>query len=218
LHGRPSRCKRRRGNAEHGQRGGQVGRHHRQLAQARPEQAAGLGGGQERAQRRVVVAVAEQHGRLLVLADLAQREHLEQLVERAEAARQHQEGVGARHQLALAARHVVDDEQLGEPRMRQLAGDHAVRDHADHAPARAQRRVGQHAHQPDRRAAVHQLDAGAGQGPAGRGSQRRVARIVAGPRREEHGDRRRRHAHHLAGRARTRQAGPWPGTCGRGRR
>ena len=65
------------------------------------------------------------------------------------------------HRLALV--HRVDDVQLGDAAMREFARDEGVRDDAGHLAAGLERRVGEHAHQPDVAAAVDEADLTCGQ-------------------------------------------------------
>ena len=80
--------------------------------------------------------------------------------------------------MRLALVHAVDEPQLGEPGVGQLAGGQRARDDADDLDAGGQRGVGQHAHQPDRAAAVHQAEAAPGQ----LGGERARGLRVLGPR------------------------------------
>jgi hypothetical protein len=66
-------------------------------------------------QQALPVVAAEQHdGHRLGLLALHQRDHLEQLVQRAEATREGHQGLGAHHEVHLAQREVVELEaQLG---------------------------------------------------------------------------------------------------------
>ena len=68
--------------------------------------------------------------------------------------------------LALVER--VDDPQVGQAAMGELAIDQPARDHADDLAARLERRVGDRAHQPDPAAAVDDADPACGQTAADR--------------------------------------------------
>ena len=85
---------------------------------------------QQRAQRAPEVRVHQHHREVLDLAGLDQRGGLEQLVQRAEAARQHHEGVAVLHQHHLAHEEVAERDPAVEVRVRRLLfGQHDV--HAD---------------------------------------------------------------------------------------
>src|SRR4051794_5692469 len=107
----------------------------------------------------VVAAHVEQPERLGVQAELIPGVDLEQLLERPHAAGQRHERVRELGHQRLALVHRVDHPQIGQPGVRDLAVDQRLRDHADHAAAALQRRVGDGAHQTDARAAVDELDA-----------------------------------------------------------
>jgi len=79
--------------------------------------------------------------------------------ERADATGHGNEGVGQVGHHRLARVHGVDDAQVGDAVMGDLAIGQGLRDDADHFPAGGQRRVGHHAHQADVAAAVNQADA-----------------------------------------------------------
>ena len=72
-------------------------------------------------QRRPIAGDVDDHDRLVVQAELLPGDDLERLVERAEAARQHREGIGHLEHAALALVHAVDDDELAEPGMADLA-------------------------------------------------------------------------------------------------
>ncbi|KAJ1684399.1 hypothetical protein LUZ63_020154 [Rhynchospora breviuscula] len=135
---------------------------------------------EERHQRVPVARDVEQPDRLVVDAQLQPGERLEQLLERSRAAGQHHEAVGLVHHPQLALVHRADDVQLAQPGVADLLVLQALRDDADDLGARVERGVGQRAHRPDGRAAVHQAEAAGGE-PArevlGRGD---VRRVVAG--------------------------------------
>ena len=73
--------------------------------------------------------------RLLVAAELRPGELLDQLLQRADAARQRHEGVGALEHDALALVHVAGDDPLLHARQHVLAVDQEVRNDAGHHPA-----------------------------------------------------------------------------------
>jgi hypothetical protein len=71
-----------------------------------------------------------------VQAELVPGGRLEELLQRAEAAGQHHEGVGEVVHQALAGVHVRHLVQLGQPGVRHLGDEQPVGDHPDHlAPA-----------------------------------------------------------------------------------
>src|SRR5881296_522732 len=86
--------------------------------------------------------------------ELRPREHFQRLLEGAETAGQRDEAVGQRIHGGLALVHALDEAQLAEARVRELFRGERPRDHADDLDARRQRRVGEHAHEPDGAAAV----------------------------------------------------------------
>ena len=131
---------------------------------------------------RPVAAHVEQAERLGVQAELGPGVDLEQLVERAGPARQRDEAVREVGHQRLALVHRVHDVQLAQPRVRDLAVDERLRDHADDLAARGERRVGDRAHQADARAAVDEADARAGERAAERRGRLRVVRVGAGAR------------------------------------
>ncbi len=82
----------------------------------------------------------------------------ERFFERAEAARQRDEAVGQFRHRRFALVHRFDDAKVGESAMPHLTLHQRVRNDAGHATAARERRVGEHAHQPDATAAVHEFD------------------------------------------------------------
>ena len=121
----------------------------------------------EEGQERLPVAGdVEEADRLAVQAELLPREQLEQLVERpgAPGQRDHRVRKLGHHRLALV--HGLDDVQLRQPGMRDLALDQPRGDHADHGAAGGQRGIGERSHQPDARAAVDDLELARGDHPA----------------------------------------------------
>ena len=96
-------------------------------------------------------------------AELSPRPHFEDLFQRAEAARQRDEGIGERGHHGLALMHRLHDVHLGGAAMPHFAIPQRTRDHSHHPPSLGQRGVRKHAHQPDVPAAVDQRDALAGE-------------------------------------------------------
>ncbi len=103
-------------------------------------------------------ADVERTDRLAMEPELRPRQDLGQLLERAETARQRQERVGQLGHDGLPLVERRDDPELRDAAMGQLPIDEARRDHAGHATAGRQRRVGDRAHQPEPAAAVDELD------------------------------------------------------------
>ena len=97
-----------------------------------------------------------------------------------DAAGQRHERVGELGHLRLALVHGVDLDEPGQAPVCDLAVDQLARDHADDLAAGGQRGVGDQAHQPDPRAAVHDADAAVdqslGQGDRGLAVPRRPGR------------------------------------------
>jgi aryl-alcohol dehydrogenase-like predicted oxidoreductase len=118
---------------------------------------------EEAGERVVVAADVEQPARLVVDAELAPRVDLDQLLERADAARQRHERVRQLRHLGLALVHRADDLELGQVGMADLAVDQRLRHDADRLAARGQHGVGDHAHQADLAAAVDEPDAARGE-------------------------------------------------------
>ncbi len=97
----------------------------------------------------------EQRDGLVVVAERAEREHLEELLQGADAAGEHDERVRLREHDALALAHRLGHDHLvGGIIGDALARLERLRDHADHAPACRVRRPRHDAHEPDRPAAV----------------------------------------------------------------
>jgi hypothetical protein len=109
-----------------------------------------------------------------VVAELAQRQHLQQFVEGAEAAGQDDEGTGHDQARDVA----VADLALQEP----------GRNQPDHLAAGGDRGVGHGAHQPDVAAAVDHGQAGRPEEPAQLGGERPVRRVEAVARAAEDAD------------------------------
>ena len=150
------------------------------------------GGGrtiQERHQLVVVPGDIQQAARLALQAHLRPAPGFEQLVQRADAARQRQEGVGQFPHADLALGERADDVECREAVVTDLALVQEPRDHADHATTRTQRRVRNGSHQADVGAAVYQRPAAAGDLPPHVTGGRHEARIVAGGRAAEDADR-----------------------------
>ena len=125
---------------------------------------------------------------LLCSSSCAQDSDLGELLERPEAARQCDERIGEVGHLGLALVQRLDDPQTGEPRMRKLAIDEALRDHPDHLTAGGEGRVRERSHEPDATAAVHHPDATLGQTLADGAGRIDVARLVPGTRTAEDAD------------------------------
>ena len=89
-------------------------------------------------------------------AERAPRQHLEEFLEGADAARQHHKGIGALEHLILALVHGLDHHGLGQRRMARLAAHQESRDDADRLATCLQHGVGQHTHQADAAAAIDQ--------------------------------------------------------------
>ncbi len=87
---------------------------------------------------------------------------LEGLVERAEAAGQHTEGIGQRAHAHLAEVHGGHHLQFGDRLVADLLDHEVLGDDADDPAAGGQRRVGQRAHQADPAAAEDDADAAFG--------------------------------------------------------
>ena len=111
----------------------------------------------------VVAAHVEQAARLGVQAELGPGRDLEELLERPEAAGQRHERVRQLGHLRLALVHRVDDPQVAQPGVGDLAVDQRLRDHADHLGAGRERRVGHDAHQADVGAAVDDAEPALGE-------------------------------------------------------
>jgi hypothetical protein len=133
-------------------------------------------------QRPVETGGVQQPDRARVVAELLPRPRLEQLLQRAEAAGQRHEGVSGLGHLQLALVHGVDDAQLLDAAMAQLARDEAARDDAQHLAAGGQRGVGDLAHQAGMAAAVDEAMAALAEGGTERAGGLGVARVGAAAR------------------------------------
>ena len=143
----------------------------------------------QEAQQPVVVAIdIEQAQRLVVIAELAPRPDLEQLLEGADAAGQRQERIASlgHHHLALV--HRLDDVQLGQAAVAEFAAHEGFGDHADRGGTGGERRVGDHAHQAGAPAAVDKLPAAVADFGADRSCGFGVGRQLAGARAAIHAD------------------------------
>ena len=107
----------------------------------------------------VVAADVEEPDRLEVDAEHRPGQRLDDLLERPEAAGQGDEGIGQLGHPRLALVHRLDDLQLREAAVADLARPQRARQDADDLAPRVQRRVREDAHEPDARAAVHHADA-----------------------------------------------------------
>jgi hypothetical protein len=94
-----------------------------------------------------------------VHAELRPGDDLEQLLERPVAPWERDEAVGELRHARLALVHAAHDVHAREMRVRHLARDEAVGDDARDVAALLERRVGEHAHQPDVPAPVDDADA-----------------------------------------------------------
>ena len=124
------------------------------VADLRPLEALGDRALEVRDQRIEEALGGEQHHLASVMAELAERQDLGELLERAEAARQRDEGIGALVEPGLARAHVVDRVQLGDPGVVDVLLDELAQDHAVDDAARGERGVGDRAHQAGAPAAV----------------------------------------------------------------
>ncbi len=95
--------------------------------------------------------------------ELPPGEDLEEFIERAVAAGQGEEGVGQLGHEGLAVVHALDDVQLGELLVGELAFDERLRDDADGFAAGVAHGVGENAHEADVPGAEDQADAAPGQ-------------------------------------------------------
>jgi hypothetical protein len=119
-------------------------------------------GGEQAVPETVHVQHADRFG---VQGELGRAPHVEKLVERAESAGERDRRVRHLQHALFAPIHGVHDLQRREPGVRQLFVDQALGDHAVHFPARRERRVRDHAHQPTMPAAVDDLHACLGELP-----------------------------------------------------
>src|SRR6185312_14247728 len=110
-------------------------------------------------ERRPIAGDVGDDDRLAVQAELPPGQHLDGLVERAEAAGQYRESVGQLEHALLALMHAGDDDQVLNAAMRHFAVVEMARDDAGDAAAAGERGVGEHAHEPDATAAIDELDA-----------------------------------------------------------
>ena len=101
--------------------------------------------------------------RLVVDPELLPGEHLEELVEAAEAAGQDDEPVGAVEHRALPGVHVPGDHRLRQLGVRHLEAFQMLGDHTDDRAAARQHRIGEHAHQADSAGTVNEGDSAPGQ-------------------------------------------------------
>ena len=97
-----------------------------------------------------------------MLVELRPGHHLDDLLERADAAGERDEGVGALEHDALPLMHVGGDDQLRHLLQHHLAVLEELRDDAGHLAAMGHDGAGDDAHQPDRAAAIDEADAGLG--------------------------------------------------------
>ena len=132
----------------------------------------------EREQLVEVARHVDDPDRLRVEAELGPRDRLHQLVQGPEAAGQHDEPVRelVHQRLALVQR--LDNVELGEAAVRDLALLQEARNDPDHASPRRERRVGDDAHQADLAAAGDELDRPRRERTPELGRSSRVAGIV----------------------------------------
>jgi len=134
---------------------------------------------EKRHQSRVEPIHVEKSDRLRVHAELRPRPDFEDFFERAEASGKCHEGIGERGHLRLALVHGVDDVQLAETAMPDLARPERVRNHADDFAAVREHRVRELTHQSNAAAAVHERDAFAREQRTDAARGIRVNRIAA---------------------------------------
>jgi hypothetical protein len=144
---------------EAAQEGFGVGADHGDVAMLFFHEALAHGAVEELHERREEAVHVEEAERFLMQPELRPRPHFENLFERAEAAGECDEGIGEIGHHRFAFMHGVDDAQIGEAAMADLARPERVRDHADDLPARAEDGVRQRPHQADAAAAVDEADA-----------------------------------------------------------
>ena len=138
---------------------------------------------EERTQRVEVAVHVEDRARFGVNAQLRPGEHLEELVQRAVAARQHDERVRRVGHRRLPLVHRLGNAQAGQAGVGDLLGGERAGDHAVRFAPGVEHGVRYGAHQADVTAAVDQADAAlrkhAAEGGGGCGERRSVARIRA---------------------------------------
>jgi len=110
-----------------------------------------------------VAGHVQQAAGLGVEAELGPAQRLDELLERPDPARGADEGVGARGHRRLALMQGLDDDELGQAAVGDLAGDHPARDHAGDGRAGSEGGVGEGAHQAGAPAAVHDAQVAAGE-------------------------------------------------------
>ncbi len=107
-----------------------------------------------------------------MVAELAPRDRLEELVERPVSAGERDERARERRHHHLPAVHAVHHDELAEPLMRPLEIAQFDRDHPDHLAPGGERGVGAGTHEPHITAPVHHPD------PAGREGSAHLARSL----------------------------------------
>lgn len=140
-------------------------------------------GASEEAEQVIEIAFRiEQRDGLAVEAELRPGESLEQLIERAEASGQGEEGIGEFAHEGLAVVHGFDDVLAGEARVGDLLVYERLRDDADDLAARFERGIGERAHEADAGAAVDEAQPAAGdfRACAAGGFEERIAGAGAG--------------------------------------
>src|SRR6185503_14842507 len=105
-----------------------------------------------------VAADVQEAKRLLVIAERVPAPRIEKFVERSNSAREREEGVGELGHLRLALVHGLDDVEFGDAWVGDLDVDQRLRDDAINEPAHLEDAVGDHPHEAEPSAAVHQLD------------------------------------------------------------
>ena len=137
------------GGLERGQEVVEVVADRQQRAHLRAQEALLHGVVEEGDERLVVARHVQQPQRLGVDAQLRPGVDLEELLERADAAGQRDEGVGELRHQRLALVHRADHPQVVEAGVADLAVEERLGNDADDLAARAARRFGQGAHHPD---------------------------------------------------------------------
>ncbi len=132
--------------------------------------------GEEREQRAPEAADIGDENRLRVPIELGPGELLDQLLHRADPARQGDKGVGALEHRLLAFVHVLDDQHLLDIGQRMFLADEEARNDPGDIAAGGKRRPGEASHQPLAAAAIDEAD------PFGRERAPELLSRVAKPR------------------------------------
>jgi len=125
-----------------------------------------------------VACDVQQHQRLGVQTELRPCQHLEELVQRAGAARQDQRRVGIHEHHLLALVHGLGDDQSAQIAAGHFPAHQMLRDHAQRVAAGCLRRARHLAHQTDIAGPVDQPPAGPGKRAAGLCGGHRIGRIA----------------------------------------